>query len=313
MTDLYLRPIDRQKSRLGCFVIAGVALLVAGILAWIGLRSDPDPAPDSTEPSTQPETGVQAPGATPPPPSPTAQAAPTPVGDPGQLLLKEAHADRAADRLVEARDKALQLLDESKDLQARKAAETLLSEVNTLLIFTPRMMPEKVEYTIARGDSISKIASKFGTTVELVQRSNNIRGSLIRVGDRLRVFNGTFEVHVNKTVNDLVLKMNGRFFKRYRVGTGTFGTTPVGKYEIVDRIEQPPWWKDGKVIPYGHPDNLLGTHYLKLDVPGYGIHGTWEPDSIGFQSSAGCIRLLNNEIEELFMLLPVGVPVWIEE
>jgi lipoprotein-anchoring transpeptidase ErfK/SrfK len=307
MTDLYLRPIDRRKSRLGCFVLAGAAVLAAGILAWVWFRG-PDSESTETEPAPETETTQSS---TPPPP--TVQSPAPPVGDPGQLLLRAAHTERAADRLIEARDKALQLLDESADNNARRAAEALLNEVNSLLIFSPRMMPEKVEYTIARGDSISKIASKFGSTVELVQRSNNVRGSLIRVGDRMRVFNGTFEVRINKTANDLVLQMNGRFFKRYRVGTGEFGTTPAGRYIIVDRIEQPPWWKDGKVIPFGHPDNLLGTHYLKLDVPGYGIHGTWEPDSIGFQSSAGCIRLLNDEIEELFVLLPVGVPVWIEE
>jgi lipoprotein-anchoring transpeptidase ErfK/SrfK len=48
-------------------------------------------------------------------------------------------------------------------------------------------------------------------------------------------------------------------------------------------------------------------------VKGYGIHGTWDKDSIGKAESAGCIRLRNEDVEELFLLVPVGTPVRIEE
>jgi len=48
-------------------------------------------------------------------------------------------------------------------------------------------------------------------------------------------------------------------------------------------------------------------------VRGYGIHGTWEPETIGKAASAGCIRLLNSEIEELFNLVPLGTEVTIAE
>ena len=78
-------------------------------------------------------------------------------------------------------------------------------------------------------------------------------------------------------------------------------------------MPQPTWWKDGKAIPFGDTNNVLGTHWLALDVPGYGIHGTWQPETIGKQASAGCIRLVNAEIEELFTLVPVGTPVTITE
>jgi lipoprotein-anchoring transpeptidase ErfK/SrfK len=48
-------------------------------------------------------------------------------------------------------------------------------------------------------------------------------------------------------------------------------------------------------------------------VPRYGIHGTWETNSIGKQSSAGCIRLLNDDVAELFLLLPLGTSVTIHD
>lgn len=311
MTELYLRPMDRGKSRVGCFIMSGLLAVALVAVGWYLFRGDRAPTSDEAGQEAAVEQAGQSTQADRPADQPAAR--PTPAGDPGIALLMEAQEAQKADRLLEARDAAWRLLAESQNTAARAAAEELLSEVNILLTMTPRMSPEKTEYTISRGDSISRIADKFDTTVELVQRGNNISGSLIRVGDRLRVFSAEFEVHINKTINDLVVMANGQFFKRYRVGTGQFGTTPVGRYVLVERIKQPTWWKDGRAIPYGHPDNLLGTHYLKLDVPGYGIHGTWEPDSIGFQSSAGCVRLLNSDVEELFVLLPVGTPVFIEE
>ena len=98
------------------------------------------------------------------------------------------------------------------------------------------------------------------------------------------------------------------------IPTGTNAGTPAGVFKIIDKIEHPTWFPSGgKSIPYGDPGNLLGTHWLALDRPGYGLHGTWEPESIGSQSSAGCVRLLNEEIEELYSILPKGTVVTIVE
>jgi len=179
-------------------------------------------------------------------------------------------------------------------------------------------MPEKVEYVVKRGDSVERIARQLGTTVELIQVSNGIKNvHLIKSGDRLRVLQATFAVTASKRRNDLVVTLNGGFFKRYRTGTGKFGKTPTGTFVIRDKIAEPVWWRpDGKEIPFGEPENILGTRWLSLratgdteDVRGYGIHGTWDDSSIGKASSAGCLRMHNAEVEELFVLLPVGTDV----
>jgi lipoprotein-anchoring transpeptidase ErfK/SrfK len=191
---------------------------------------------------------------------------------------------------------------------------TTLSDIDTQILLTPAAAPEKVEYTVAAGDSLDKIAKKFGTTVSLIKVSNNLTRDLIRVGDRLRVYQGKFAVDVNKSENTLMLTDNGHFFKRYRVGTGQYSKTPVGEFKITTRIESPPWYRtDGKTIPFGDPQNILGTHWLGLNVSGYGIHGTWETNSIGKQVSAGCIRLLNSDVAELYTILPVGTVVTIHD
>lgn len=233
--------------------------------------------------------------------------------DRGLSILTAATQFQKEDKLLEARDRAYEVLDQSSNKAARAGAEALLGEVNVELILSPRPIPEKVEYTIQPGDSINALAKKFGATVDVIQKGNRVTSSVIRPGDRLRIFTGKFSIQVSKKDNSLVLMMNDKFFKRYAVGTGEYGKTPVGSFTIRDRVPQPTWWKDGKAIPYGDTNNVLGTHWLALDVPGYGIHGTWQPDTIGRQASAGCIRLVNAEIEELFTLVPVGTPVTITE
>jgi lipoprotein-anchoring transpeptidase ErfK/SrfK len=190
----------------------------------------------------------------------------------------------------------------------------LLGELDAKIIFTASPAPEKVDYTIAAGDSLGKLAQKFGTTVELIKKSNNLNRDLIRVGDRLRIYHGHFAVNVSKATNELRLTDDGKFFKRYRVGTGEYSKTPVGEFKITSRIADPPWWRsDGKTIPFGDPENILGTHWLGINVAGYGIHGTWDTNSIGKQATAGCIRLLNGDVAELYTILPIGTVVVIHD
>ncbi len=223
--------------------------------------------------------------------------------------------------IEEARQKAYVLLAQTNEPALTTSLETLLGQLNIELITSQATMPEKEEYIVRPGDSLERIARKFNTTVDLIKKSNAIKNNVLHPGDRLRVFKGTFTITISKRQNDLLLKANDRFFKRYRVGTGKFSTTPTGTFIIADKIAQPPWWRpDGKMVPYGDKENVLGTHWMSIQatgttpaVRGYGLHGTWEPATIGQQASAGCVRLLNNEVEELFLLIPTGTRVVITE
>lgn len=300
MTDPEIYLGQKKPSATGCLLLILLVVVVAGgILWWRSARAAALKA--------APKAGPEAPAA-------ATAAEPATGPDEGLQMLAAARQLKSQDKLVEARDKALEILDASSNQAAVTGAETLLGEVNIELVFSPRMMPEKVEYTVESGDSLDGLAKKFGTTVDLIRKGNRIMGSVIRAGDRMRILNGKFTIKVNKTGNTLTLYMNGKFFKRYAVGTGEYGRTPAGDFTIRERIAQPTWWRpDGKALPYGDTNNVLGTHWLSLDIPGYGIHGTWEPETIGRQSTAGCIRLLNSDIEEIFTLVPVGTPVTIED
>ena len=205
----------------------------------------------------------------------------------------------------------------------RSEVERRLGEINMALLFSPHDMPEKVPYDVQPNDAMEKIARKFGTTTELIVKSNNVRNeNLIKAGDSYRVFNGRFSLRISRSRCDLILYMNGEFCKRYRVGIGAYDKTPKGDFTVVSKEKNPTWWKRGEApIPFGDERNILGTRWMAIkdaanrnrDERGLGIHGTSDDSSIGKRVSGGCIRLVNRDVEELFALLPVGTSVEIAD
>lgn len=105
----------------------------------------------------------------------------------------------------------------------------------------------------------------------------------------------------------LALVVDGEVAKIYPVAVGAPASpTPSGAFEIIHRIVKPTWYKrDGGAVPPGK-DNPLGTRWLGVSKPHYGIHGTNLPRSIGKKVSGGCIRLHNAHVEELFELVEIG-------
>lgn len=182
---------------------------------------------------------------------------------------------------------------------------------NIALLFSQIPTPTSIQYTVVSGDTVDGIAKKFKTTPDIIRESNGLSSSAaIRKGNLLKIEKIQFSIVVSKSKNTLTLLNNGELFKIYSVGTGRSNSTPVGDFKITTKMLNPPWYKPGGgLIPFGDKGNLLGTRWLGINCPGYGIHGTWEPDTIGKQSSAGCVRLLNAEVEELFKLVDSGVPV----
>lgn len=65
------------------------------------------------------------------------------------------------------------------------------------------------------------------------------------------------------------------------------------------------------ILPPG-PNNPVGTAWISLDLPGYGIHGTPNPEQVGRTESHGCFRLANWNASHLVKLAWVGLPVYVE-
>lgn len=65
------------------------------------------------------------------------------------------------------------------------------------------------------------------------------------------------------------------------------------------------------ILPPG-PNNPVGTAWISLDKPGYGIHGTPSPEQVGRTESHGCFRLANWNATHLVKLVSIGMPVYVE-
>ncbi|HUR37220.1 MAG TPA: L,D-transpeptidase [Terriglobales bacterium] len=109
----------------------------------------------------------------------------------------------------------------------------------------------------------------------------------------------------------LALVEGGRTLRVYPVAVGAAESpSPEGEFKIVNRVENPTFYKPGTVIEPGK-DNPLGTRWIGLNLKGYGIHGTNVPTSIGKAASHGCIRMRQSDLEELFLMLREGDAVQI--
>jgi L,D-transpeptidase ErfK/SrfK len=109
----------------------------------------------------------------------------------------------------------------------------------------------------------------------------------------------------------------------FPVGIGRKGwKTPLGITKVIAKQVNPVWRptenlrtdaaKHGDPLPEvfpSNPYNPLGKYALRLGWPTFLIHGTNRPNGIGSRVSAGCIRMLPDDIEHLFALIPVGTQV----
>jgi lipoprotein-anchoring transpeptidase ErfK/SrfK len=229
----------------------------------------------------------------------------------GEALISLAALYEKEGNLSEARDAYRKAYEAYPDPAIVNTAKPKAEELSMKILFSPIMDSNSKEYTIQAGDTLVKIAKVFGTTVELIKKSNNLASNNIRQGQRLKVVTAKFSVVVDKSQNILMLKQNDDVVKTYKVATGLNNCTPVGTFKITTKLVDPVWYKTGAAVPPGSPENILGTRWMGLSKEGYGIHGTTDPSSLGKQATAGCVRMLNSDVEELYGILPEGTEVTI--
>ncbi len=243
------------------------------------------------------------------------------IYDVGPYILEAERLEKIG-KYVEARNIYKNIFNKKMSPQNLNTIKEKYGEINTKLLLTPLDFEGKEAYVVKPGDSLDKIARKFGTTVDLLQKSNMIDNpNRIKVGDKYKIFNGKFKITVNKEKRELHLFLNGEFFKKYEITIGKYDKTPSGTFKIYDKQKFPVWWHpDGRQIPYGDPENILGTRWMAikatgdtLNVSGYGIHGSADGSEMGQAESAGCIRMRNSDIEELYMIIPNNIDVNIVE
>lgn len=235
-----------------------------------------------------------------------------------EILLDKAKRAYTAGRYGLVRKYCYQILDSRKVPDQnplwQKTAE-VLGKANTKILFSDFYFPaKKVDYQVQPNDGLRKIAMLHNTSVEAVQRSNNMKLTDLRVrlGKTFRVYKGKWKIIISKSRKKLYLFDGKELFKVYGIGIGKQGRTPSGIFKTGGKTKNPDWYSPTGKKPFGSKENVLGTRWIKLipagktsrKVSGLGIHGTWRPESIGKAESNGCLRLHNKDVEELFAILP---------
>lgn len=116
----------------------------------------------------------------------------------------------------------------------------------------------------------------------------------------------------------LFLVLGGGRALRYGIGVGRPGFAWGGVKTITRKAEWPGWTPPPEMLlrqPYlprhmdGGPDNPLGARALYLGSSLYRIHGTNQPETIGTNVSSGCIRMMNEDVTDLYDRVNVGTKV----
>jgi lipoprotein-anchoring transpeptidase ErfK/SrfK len=127
---------------------------------------------------------------------------------------------------------------------------------------------------------------------------------------------GTIIIDTPNTYLYLVLG-NGQAM-RYGIGVGREGFTWSGTQSITKKAEWPDWTPPPEMIarqPYlprhmaGGAGNPLGARAMYLGSSVYRIHGTNAPHTIGTRVSSGCLRLVNEDVIDLYNRVSVGTKV----
>lgn len=106
-----------------------------------------------------------------------------------------------------------------------------------------------------------------------------------------------YEILVDIEESKLWVLKDGKPEKEYACAGGKMSTpSPIGNWKIISKGK----WGEG-----------FGGSWMGINVPWgkFGIHGTTQIFSVGWNSSHGCIRMENKEVAELYKMIPVGTKV----
>ncbi len=172
--------------------------------------------------------------------------------------------------------------------------------------------------SFGRASIFDQVIREQVTTTEDQQEAAGVPARLRRqmVDYATREVPGTIVIDTPHTYLYLVLG-NGKAM-RYGIGVGRDGFTWSGVQSIARKTEWPDWTPPAEMLqrqPYlprfmaGGPGNPLGARAMYLGNTIYRIHGTNQPSTIGGHVSSGCIRMVNEDVMDLYDRVQVGAKV----
>lgn len=208
--------------------------------------------------------------------------------------------------------------------ETRAVIKERLNRLNDSLFFGSAPSKLARYHKVESGELLGSIANKYRVDYESIARINGINPNRIRAGMDLKLLVGEVSVIVRKNAANpeigptVTWFIDGRWAREYPACVGDGNKTPAGSYQLTSKERDPSWTNpvNGQLLPNDHPENILGSRWMAMkgmNTQGLGIHGTTVDDSVPGYTSAGCVRLLNRDVEELFSYARIGGKVTVLE
>ena len=235
-------------------------------------------------------------------------------------------------------DEALQAFNERKFEQSRTilrdmlgamessdalydAAASLLGRASMNIYRSGTDAETNVDYEVKKGDTLSKIAVNYNTSVSAIKKANNLNSDNLKIGQSLKIPQSVWSIVIRRSDDRLILYANNKLFKIYKVYPGSaISQSFSGTFRIFSKQKDPVWRVDGQTYPPNSPGNIIGSRWMALkgtgsseNAPGTAIHGTnrsGTPDSS--PGAPGYFRLSNADAVELYDLVPCETVVTIK-
>lgn len=166
-------------------------------------------------------------------------ATPTPTPDPGAHELQRLKSLRASGDSIVARDGLKAWINSHPQSPLLKEARHELGSANLSLLFQSTGNPEVITYTVIKGDSLAKIASKHKSNAELIQKANSLSGIGLQIGQQLVIPSLKTSLELDRKAKNMTLLDNGIFVKEYPLlssPTAPSQALPAVNTKILDKI-----------------------------------------------------------------------------
>ena len=166
-------------------------------------------------------------------------ATPTPTPDPGAHELQRLKSLRTSGDSVGARDGLKAWIDSHPQSPLLKEARQELGSVNLSLLFQSSGNPEVITYTVVKGDSLAKIASKQKSNAELIQKANSLSGINLQIGQQLVIPSLKSSLELDRKTKKQTFLDNGLIVKEYSLLSSPqapMKTMPAVNTKILDKI-----------------------------------------------------------------------------
>ena len=221
---------------------------------------------------------------------------------------------RQEGKLVDARSAFTEFLKKYPNSPRSEQAKDLLGETNIAILMSRTPSPEKQEYIVKPGDVLARVAKKMKTTPELIMRTNNLSGTMLRIGEKLLISHPEFSIFIQRKGESVVLLDKGQFFKRYKAKSVKLG--PKQPPRISTKVAEVLAWRDGKRVGFGTKEYIGSVRWIRLNAPGYYLFTEPEPNRRepgGVPPPPTGLGMVAHDVGELSGLVNSKTPVTITD